>query len=128
MENFSASHGWVEKFKNRHGLATCVLTLESASVSEGTVERWKEDLATLVNGYEPKNTYNCDETGLFYKLIYDRTLTFREEPCHGGNKSKERLTVLLCCNADGSEKFLPLVIGRSKKPRCFKNVKKLPCE
>ncbi|GBN60446.1 Tigger transposable element-derived protein 6 [Araneus ventricosus] len=46
----------------------------------------------------------------------------------GGKKSKERLTVLLCCNADGSEKFPPLAIGRSKKPRCFKNVKKLPCD
>ncbi|GBL82413.1 Tigger transposable element-derived protein 6 [Araneus ventricosus] len=34
----------------------------------------------------------------------------------------------LSCNADGSEKFTPLVIGRSKKLRSFKNVKKLPCD
>ncbi|GBM08001.1 Tigger transposable element-derived protein 6 [Araneus ventricosus] len=58
----------------------------------------------------------------------DRTITFKGEPCHGGKKSKERLTVLLCSNADCSEKFPPLVIGRSKKLRCLKNVKKLPCD
>ena len=32
------------------------------------------------------------------------------------------------CNADGSEKLPLLVIGKSLKPRCFKNVKKLPVE
>lgn len=43
--------------------------------------------------------------------------------------SKERLTVLLACNMDGSEKLPPLVIGKSKKPRAFKRLhanEKLP--
>ncbi|GBM64443.1 hypothetical protein AVEN_166685-1 [Araneus ventricosus] len=65
MENFSASHGWVGKFKNSLGLATRVISGESASVNEETVEQWEEDLATLVNGYEPIKIYNYDETGLF---------------------------------------------------------------
>jgi len=34
IENFSASHGWVEKFKIRHGLETCNLSGENADVSE----------------------------------------------------------------------------------------------
>ncbi|GBL93850.1 Tigger transposable element-derived protein 4 [Araneus ventricosus] len=91
MENFSASHGWIEKFKNRHGLSTRVLSGESASVNEGTVEQWKEDLATLVpHRLEPKNIYNCNETGLFYKLMTDGILTFKGEPCHcGGNYVKK---------------------------------------
>lgn len=37
IENFSVSQGWIEKFKNRHGLTTRVLSGESASVNEGTV-------------------------------------------------------------------------------------------
>ena len=47
--------------------------------------------------------------------------------CAGGKKSKEHLTVALCVNASG-EIEKPLVIGKSLKPRCFKNVntKKLP--
>ena len=39
---------------------------------------------------------------------------------------KERMTILLACNADGSDKITPLVIGRSENPRCFKNVRQLP--
>jgi len=66
IENVSASHGWNERFRNRHGLATRVPSGESMSVNEGTVEQWK-DFATLVNEYESKNIFNCDEYGLFHK-------------------------------------------------------------
>jgi hypothetical protein len=34
--------------------------------------------------------------------------------------------VLLCVNSDGTDKQVPNVIGKSSKPRCFKDVKKLP--
>uniref|UniRef100_A0A3B3RIJ6 DDE-1 domain-containing protein n=1 Tax=Paramormyrops kingsleyae TaxID=1676925 RepID=A0A3B3RIJ6_9TELE len=40
--------------------------------------------------------------------------------------AKEHVTLLLACNMDGSEKLELLTIGKNKKPRCFKNVKKLP--
>jgi hypothetical protein len=34
--------------------------------------------------------------------------------------------MLLCVNSDGSDKQVSIVIGKSSKPRCFKDVKKLP--
>jgi DDE superfamily endonuclease len=37
----------------------------------------------------------------------------------------ELITVLFCCSMDG-KKEEPLVIGKSKKPRCFKNIEELP--
>lgn len=64
-----------------------------------------------------------DETGLFFNCLPDRTLALRGDKCHGGKKAMERLTVVLCCNADGSEKLKPLVIGKFAKPRCMKNVR-----
>ena len=42
------------------------------------------------------------------------------------NIARTRVTVLVGANADGSEKLPLLVIGKSKKPRCFKNVNSLP--
>lgn len=45
-----------------------------------------------------------------------------------GKHSKERLTVLLAVNMDGSEKLKPLVIGKAMKPRCFKGVKSFPTD
>lgn len=59
-------------------------------------------------------------------LLPDWTLKFKNEKCVGGKLSKEQITVFVCANMDGSEKRKLFVIGKSKKPRCFKNVKSLP--
>ena len=56
----------------------------------------------------------------------DKTLRIKGEKCLGGKLSKERITVFVCANMDGSEKRKLLVIGKSKKPRCFKNIQTLP--
>lgn len=43
----------------------------------------------LIKDYKPKDIFNCDETGLFFKLMPDMSLTYKVDPCHGGKKSKE---------------------------------------
>ena len=102
---------------------------ESASVGKETVDMWRTvTLPTLLEGYEARNVFNVDETGLFFKLLPDKSLIFKNEPCHGGKQSKDRITVLVGSNSDGSEKLPLLIIGKSKNPRCFKNVKSLPVE
>ena len=61
------------------------------------------------------------------KLGYqNKTLQLKGEKCFGGKKAKERLSVLLCSNMDGSDFLKPLVIGKYEKPRCFKGVNSLP--
>ena len=50
---------------------------------------------------------------------------FKNKRCSGGKFSKVRLTGLAAANAIG-EKLLMFVIGKSMKPRCFKNVRNLP--
>jgi hypothetical protein len=74
-----------------------------------------------LEGYEPRDVYNADEMGLFFNVLPDRTLAYKGETCHGGKHSKDRVTVLLCVNSDGSDKQVPIVIGKSSKPRCFKD-------
>ena len=46
----------------------------------------------------------------------------------GGKKSKDRITLMVCSNMSGTDKKKLLVIGKSKQPRCFKNVKSLPVD
>lgn len=55
-------------------------------------------------------------------------MNFKGEKCKGGKKSRLRVSVLFCCNSTGTEKLKPLVIGKSAKPRCLKNVVSLPCD
>ncbi len=38
----------------------------------------------------------------------------------GRKQNKERVTLAVCCNADGSDKLSLLIIGKYKNPRYFK--------
>lgn len=127
FSDFKASNGWLEKFKRRHDLVFKKVCGESASVNIETCHSWiNERLKGLLSVYEPENVFNADETALFYKCLPDKTLAFRDEKCHGGKQSKERLTILLAANMSGTEKLSPFVIGKSKKPRCFSKCSSLP--
>jgi hypothetical protein len=69
------------------------------------VEEWrKEQLLKIFEGYKPKNIYNAEETGLFFRLPPNKTLSLKGDRCSGGKNSKERITVLLAFNADGTDK------------------------
>lgn len=67
----------------------------SANFEEGNIEQWLNDLRTLLKYYKLGDISNCDKTGLFYKILPNKTLYFKSAACHGGKKSKEGLTVLL---------------------------------
>jgi hypothetical protein len=48
-----------------------------------------------------------------------KSLIQKGEKCKGGQLSKERLSVLFCCNATG-EKLIALAIGNAARPCAFK--------
>ncbi|XP_050300101.1 tigger transposable element-derived protein 4-like [Anthonomus grandis grandis] len=123
---FSASEGWLQKFRTRHNIAFRTISGEAASVNSADVTTFWEKVPSIIKNYAPKNIYNADETGLFFRAVPNRTHLKRER-CIGGKFSKERLTILFCVNIEG-HKERPLVIGKMAKPRAFKNinVKELP--
>lgn len=128
IDGFQASGGWLHRFKTRHGLVYKSVCGESKKADETVVNDWLvETLPSLIAGFEPRNVFNADEAGLFFNLQPEKSLCLKGEPCHGGKKSKERITVLFCCNADGSEKLKLTVVGKFQKPRCFKRENHLPC-
>ncbi|KAK8772455.1 hypothetical protein V5799_024302 [Amblyomma americanum] len=124
---FKASPGWLSRFKERHGIVGKVLSGEASSVSMAVVGYWQsENVPDILGKYAPSDVYNADESGLFYQMLPKKTLALKGQACHGGKHSKQRLTLLLCVNMDGTDKRDPLVIGKSARPRCFKGTKKLP--
>jgi hypothetical protein len=78
------------------------------------------DVRTLCKEYPLKDIYNMDETGLNWRRSPDRTLATKA--MSGTKKSKDRITVALTSNADGSERLEPWVIGKSKNPRALKQI------
>ncbi|XP_065282735.2 tigger transposable element-derived protein 4-like [Dermacentor albipictus] len=121
IEDFKFSDGWLRNFKHRNDLKFKKMCGESGAVDSAVIEQYRNGkLQSLLQQFSADNVFNCDETGLFYKMLPERTLAFAGDPCHGGKHSKERLTVLVGSNMSGSEKLPLLVIGKSKNPRCFK--------
>lgn len=126
--NFKASTGWLDGFKERNKISFKFVCGESGAVNQQLADQWKRDLEQMIEDRNPKDIFNVDETGLFFKCTPNKTLAFKDEKCHGGKLSKERLTLLVGANMDGTEKLPLLMIGKSANPRCFKNVKSKPVE
>ncbi|GFU01880.1 uncharacterized protein TNCV_1523771 [Trichonephila clavipes] len=98
---FSANEGWLTNFKKRNGIVFKKMCGESLSVGINVCSKWQNSLSDLIKEYEPRNIFNTDETGLFFKCLTEKTFTFKKEKCHGGKHSKERLTILLAVHVDG---------------------------
>ena len=118
----------MEKWKTRHNVKQFSVAGEDGEVNAETLESWAERLPEIVKGYELKDIWNADETGLFWRALPDKSLSVKKGRCKGGKYAKQRITVLLIVNALG-EKEPPIITGRSLTPRCFKNVKdkRRPC-
>lgn len=128
-ENFQASVGWLNRFKERYGISAKQICGEANSVDLKQVNDWRTgEIAEVIKSYDASDVFNADEAGIFFQLLPNKTLTFKNDKCIGGKNSKQRLTALFCCNMSGTEKRKVLVIGKSAKPRCLKNVNSLPCD
>ncbi|CAC5395781.1 unnamed protein product [Mytilus coruscus] len=116
-----ASNGWLESWRSKFSIGFFKVCGESVDVDQSVVDDFKSKLENIVADYTPENVFNADETGLFFKALPDKTLGQKGEACKGGKLAKERITVMLACSSTG-EKLPPSVIGKAKKPRCFKNI------
>ena len=90
------------------------------------LETWKETvLVPTLSRYSPNDIYNGDETALFYKSLPHRTYCFDGDKPAGSAKHKDRLTLLIITNMDGSDHRKLSVIGKSKTPRCLQKKYKM---
>ena len=99
---------------------------EGQDVTNEMTAPWRETtLPTITSRYDSRDIYNADEFGLFYKALPTKSMHLKGEKCSGGKNSKIRLTGLAAANMCG-EKILMFVVGKSNKPRCFKEIKSTP--
>nr|XP_015928523.2 tigger transposable element-derived protein 6-like [Parasteatoda tepidariorum] len=95
--------GWLQKFKAWNGFTCHVVSGESKIVPADSVAEGRKNLRSLICEYLTKDIFNANEAGLFYHLMPNRMLAYEDKKCKGGEKSKDRLTVLLCVNSDGKD-------------------------
>ena len=115
------------RWKDRHGIRLRAVCGEAADVDTEAVDNWRLTvLPQLLSPYEEKDIFNADESGLFWRMLPDRTFYFNRKSCTGGKQAKDRITVLLATNMTGTSKLKPLVLGKAKNPRCFRGIKHIP--
>ena len=86
--DFKCSSQWLSHCKERHGIVFKNVCGESAGVDEESIQR-----TALLKDYDAKDVFNVDETGLFFKLLPEKTMVFKGDVYSGG-KSKERVACL----------------------------------
>lgn len=118
VHDFKASNGWLEKFKSRYSISLKALCGEKGRKTKEDYDDFYNDIKTVMSNFSDNNIFNADETALFYKFMPTRTQTRKHRS--GSKNYKDRVTILLCCNKDGSEKLPPYIIGKHKSPRAFK--------
>lgn len=123
---FQASDGWFHKFKKRMGMRILKIAGEKLDADVSAVEPYIRKLNAKIAEMDvtEEQIYNADETALYYRLLPEKTyVSSNEKSAAGHKKSKDRITLLLCANASGTHKINPLIIGKSKSPRCFAQFK-----
>jgi len=105
-----------------HGQAGAVDTI----AIQRDLEKLKEELVA----FKDDDIFNMDETGLFHRCLPSQSYVSNgaRRTARGvkAMKAKDRVTVVLCCNAFGMEKLRPALIGSSKVPICFKGPDRTP--
>lgn len=119
-EPFTASNGWLDRFKVRNGIKLCGLREVKTESDANAVAPFKATLTEIASYLELSldQIYNADETDLFWRMLPNPDSVVNEVKA-SVRAYRERMTVLCCANANGTHK-LPLVcVGRGKKSRIF---------
>uniref|UniRef100_K3X4T0 HTH CENPB-type domain-containing protein n=1 Tax=Globisporangium ultimum (strain ATCC 200006 / CBS 805.95 / DAOM BR144) TaxID=431595 RepID=K3X4T0_GLOUD len=92
----------------------------AAIAAAAAISNSVRELQEICKMYHPTDIFTMSETGLYYALS-------PEKPASGGrgarqaatakNYEKERLTIALAANAEGSERLEPFFIGTTKLPK-----------
>ena len=129
INSFKASPGWLEKFLRRTSVQPSFKLhgKGNSQLSKNHLTRI-EEIRQIASEYDVSNIYNMDESGLFYRMGPRRTYLSGEKSSAEVrvtefNKHKERVTVVLYCNADGNHVLPPRYIGTAARPRCFQSSK-----
>ncbi|KII63669.1 hypothetical protein RF11_06205 [Thelohanellus kitauei] len=89
-----------------------------------TVDNWMENIWPQFRlGYEDKIKINTNETGLFYKTLFNKTLKFKRR-IPWEKIPKDLLTILFCASMTGEK--TPVVIVMLNSTICFKMCHTMP--
>lgn len=83
LDNFKASNGWLQRFRERHCISFKTVCGQGDSVDRTLANDWSAKLEHILNGYGTESVHNCDDdrTGLLFRALPrgNKTLCLRDE-------------------------------------------------
>ena len=113
------SNGWLCNFKERFHIKEITRHGEAASFP-AYAEVEMAALRTIAGEYKDEDIYNIDETGLYWKMMPSRGLA--TQSMSGIKKDRARISLVLCTNASGTDRFPVWIIGKAKTPVALRNI------
>lgn len=68
VKDFLISDRYIQGLKRRNQIEFINERGESDSVSVGVINKWKEQLPKIIEGYDQNDLFNLDETALFLEI------------------------------------------------------------
>lgn len=104
---------WQDKFFVRSSLGTRKIMQSVSSSTPCVVASTPADLQRALAPFAVHDRFNVDETGLLWKLIPEASAQSQSAP------PQPRVSLVLACNADASERLDIWAVGRSRRPHSF---------
>ena len=130
-KSFHASQGWFHRFKAKANFYNVKIKAEATSADTVTPQEFPEMLPEIIDEgmYLPKQVFNVDETGTYWKKMPAWRFTSEEEKLIPDDAAaKDRLTPLFSGNVSSDLKLKLLLVYHSENPKALKNMAKdSPC-
>jgi len=101
IDDIQCSDGCLHGFRCCYDIQFCVMIVisgESGDVTTGQTDQCTTiTLPQLLQEYHPNDIFNADGSGLYYKLLPNKSLVLIGDLCCVDKRSKERLTILPLC-------------------------------
>ncbi|XP_017792714.1 PREDICTED: jerky protein homolog-like [Habropoda laboriosa] len=117
--SFTASRGWLWRFKKRYNLSRSSIHEEQANTDELSAEKLAKILSE--ENIDKNSIYNIQEKTLMWRSLPQTRLLHDEEPMQNERLKKDYVTVAFCANATGTHKLPPLFINKYASPQALKH-------
>lgn len=127
VTSFKGSSHFIQNWARRFNLHNMALWGTGSSAdAAGAAERVAK-IREEPEGCLPEHIYDVDKMGLFFRCIRDGAYVVagqrRRARGTKAMKAKDRVTLVLACNATGTHKIPVAIIGKAKRPLCFKLIR-----
>lgn len=119
--DFSASNGWVDKFKARFKIGKRFITTKCSVPIEQirtSLKSYFDELNTFMDTKKPIYIFNMDEMAIFFELSKNYTLEVKGKKTVGqitSRKAKQRVTLIVTAKSNG-DLLPPFIIFKCAKP------------